>query len=123
MRVLGVKGAGKFPLAMGNDIVGTVSVLGRNVKRFKIGDRVFGLKAAGAFGTHATHVNAEAKFLRPVPAGASAAELAVLPYSFTTMMLALKGAGLNEGTARGRSVLVIGAAGGLGQLALQVLSG
>lgn len=122
-RVLGIKGAGKFPLAMGNDIVGTVSALGRNVTRLKIGDHVFGLKAASAFGTHATHVNAKAKFLRPVPAGVSAAELAALPYSFTTMMLALKGAGLNQITARGSSVLVIGAAGGLGQLALQVLSG
>ena len=61
--------------------------------------------------------------MRPVPAGVSAGELATLPYSFTTMMLALKDTGLNEGTARGRSVLVIGAAGGLGQLALQVLSG
>ena len=116
MRILGVKGAGKFPLAMGNDIVGVVSALGRNVTRFKVGDQVFGVKAASAFGTHATHVNADAKFLRPVPAGVSTAELAVLPYSFTTMMLALKGAGLNDGTARGRSVLVIGAAGGLGPL-------
>ncbi|MBK9625322.1 MAG: alcohol dehydrogenase catalytic domain-containing protein [Rhodocyclaceae bacterium] len=121
-RVLSTKGAGKFPLALGNDIFGTVAAVGTKVQRLKVGDRVFGLKAPSNSGAHATHVIAKEKFLRPAPAGFSAAELAALPYSFTTMMLALKGAGLDERSACGRSVLVLGAGGGLGQFALQVLA-
>lgn len=122
-RVLRLKGAGRFPLTLGNDLVGKVSAVGAAVQGFKPGDRVFGLKATGASGTHASHVLAEASHLRQAPAAIPAAELAVLPYTFTTMLLALRGAGLSPGSARGRSVLVLGASGGLGQLALQLLAG
>ena len=46
----------------------------------------------------------------------------MLPYSFVTMWLAAKAAGLTRDNVRGKTVLVHGAAGGLGTLALQTLS-
>ena len=46
-----------------------------------------------------------------------------MPYSFVTMWLAVRGAGLTRENAAGKRVLVHGAAGGLGTLALQMLSG
>jgi NADPH:quinone reductase-like Zn-dependent oxidoreductase len=49
-------------------------------------------------------------------------QLAVLPYSFTTMWLAVKSTGLTDGNARGKRVLIHGAAGALGRLALQWLN-
>ena len=59
--------------------------------------------------------------LLAAPDGADAASLAVLPYSFTTMWLALRGAQLSAANAAGKRVLVHGAAGALGRLALQLL--
>ena len=61
------------------------------------------------------------QWLRTAPAGSDPVALGALPYSFTTVWLAMEGAGLSAKTARGRKVLVSGAAGGLGQLALQLL--
>ena len=49
-------------------------------------------------------------------------DLAALPYSFVTMWLAAKAAGLTRENAKGKKVLVHGAAGGLGTLALQTLA-
>ncbi len=47
----------RFPLAMGNELVGTVEALGAGVGRFAIGDRVYGrmpLAKIGAFAEFAT---------------------------------------------------------------------
>lgn len=121
-RLLRIKGASGFPIVMGNDIAGVVQALGSRVSGFKVGDKVFGFKGTGRSGTHASHVVADARFLRPAPKGMTPAELAVLPYSFTTMLQALQGAGLSAAIAPDKAVLVVGASGGLGQLALQVLA-
>ena len=56
------------------------------------------------------------------PAGGDLQALAALPYSFVTMWLAVRGAGLTRENAAGKKVLVHGAGGGLGTLALQMLS-
>ena len=45
-----------------------------------------------------------------------------MPYSFVTMWLAAAGAGVSRQNAKGKEILVYGAAGGLGTLALQTLS-
>ena len=57
-----------------------------------------------------------------VPEGLDLHPLAAIPYSFTTMWLAVRGAGLTRENASGKNVLVHGAAGGLGTLATQMLS-
>jgi NADPH:quinone reductase-like Zn-dependent oxidoreductase len=65
---------------------------------------------------------AKAEHVLPVPAGQDFQALAALPYSFVTMWLAVHGAGLTRQNAGGKRVLVHGAAGGLGTLALEMLS-
>lgn len=121
-RLLSLKGAGRFPLVLGNDLAGVVEALGPGVQGLRVGQRVFGLLATGRQGgSHASHACVPQGQLRASPAALDDAALAVLPYSFTTLWLALRGAGLNPGTARGARVLVHGAAGGLGRLALQQL--
>jgi len=57
------------------------------------------------------------------PVGVELEALAVMPYCFTTMFLAVRSTGLAPSNAPGRRVLVNGASGGLGQLALQLLTG
>lgn len=122
-RLLGLKGAGRFPLVLGNDVAGRVEALGPGVSSFAIGQAVFGLVGTGKRGgAHATHVVVPQGQLLSAPKDADAASLAVLPYTYTTMWLALRGAGLTAANAANRRVLVQGAAGALGRLALATLS-
>jgi reticulon-4-interacting protein 1, mitochondrial len=121
-RVFSLMGAARFPIALGNDLVGVVQAVGSGDTIWKQGDRVFGLVPPGPHGAHASHVLTPAKFLRAAPAYSTSPELAALPYTFTTLWLAFKGVGLNQNNAKGKEVLVHGASGGLGQLALQVLT-
>ena len=120
-RLLRLKGAGKFPLVLGNDIAGTVESVGAGVTKWRPGDRVFGLIPTGKGGAYATHVAVESGWLRPFVDGWDATSLAVFPYSFTTLWQSLRKAGLSEANAKGREVLVHGASGGLGRMAIQVL--
>lgn len=123
-RLLALKGAGRFPLVLGNDLAGRVETVGAGVSELTTGQRVFGLVGTGkGGGAHASHVVVPQAQLRPAPAGAEDALLALLPYSFTTMWLAVRSAQLGPDNARGKRVLVHGAAGALGRLALQLLSG
>jgi NADPH:quinone reductase-like Zn-dependent oxidoreductase len=121
-RLLGLKGAGRFPLVLGNDLAGTVEAVGRGAGRWRVGDRVMGLLPTGKGGAHAGHVAVDASLLRPVVDAIAFDAQAVLPYTFTTLWLALRGAGITADKARGLSVVVHGASGGLGQLALQLLT-
>ena len=122
LRLLSLLGAGKFPMVLGNDFAGTVASIGARVSTFKPGDRVYGLKPTSAHGTHAKHVLVKAAHVLPAPASGDLQALAAIPYSFVTMWLAVRGAGLTRHNAAGKRVLVHGAAGGLGTLALQMLS-
>ena len=121
-RLLSLLGAGKFPMVLGNDFVGTVANSRAHVSAVKPGDRVYGLKPASVDGTHAfTFWSRPLMCCTSLPAGHQEA-LAALPYSFVTMWLAVRGAGLTRENAAGKKVLVHGAGGGLGTLALQMLS-
>lgn len=122
-RLLSLRGAGRFPLVLGNDVVGIVRELGAGVTAPAVGTLVVGVKPTGPAGAHASRVVVPVQWLRPVPAGSDLQALAALPYNFTTMWLALRSAGLHASTAAGRKVLVNGAAGGLGRMALHVLNG
>jgi NADPH:quinone reductase-like Zn-dependent oxidoreductase len=123
-RLLALKGAGRFPLMLGNDLAGRVEAVGPGVSQCAPGQRVFGLMATGkGGGGHASHVVLPEALLRPAPKDAEAPARAVLPYSFTTMWLALRSTQLTPANAAGKRVLVHGAAGALGRLALQLLPG
>jgi NADPH:quinone reductase-like Zn-dependent oxidoreductase len=123
-RLLTLLGAGRLPIVLGNDFAGMVTAVGSHVGNFKPGDCVFGVKPTSAEGTHASHVIVKATpaQVRIAPGGKDLRALAALPYSFVTMWLAVRGIGLTKENAAGKSVLVHGAAGGLGTLALQMLS-
>lgn len=122
-RLLGIKGAGRFPLVLGNDLAGRVEAVGQGVTQFAPGQPVYGLLATGrAGGAHATHVVVPQAQLMPADENTPAQSLAALPYSFVTMWLALRAIGLDPSSARQARVLINGASGGLGRLALQVLA-
>jgi NADPH:quinone reductase-like Zn-dependent oxidoreductase len=121
-RLLGLKGAARYPLVLGNDVAGIVTNIGTGVTRFARGQRVFGLLGTGrAGGAHASHVVVPQDHLLLAPDGVDPAALATLPYSFATMWLALRSTGLTANNGRGARVLINGANGGLGRLGVQLL--
>ena len=121
-RLLSLMGASRFPMTLGNDFAGTIVAVGERVTAFAVGDHVYGVKPVSRDGSHASHVVVNAARARKAPARSSAQDLAALPYGFITMWLAARAAGLTRESAAGKKVLVHGASGGLGTLALQTLS-
>jgi len=109
---------GPPPFSVGWDVAGVVEALGRGVTRFAPGDRVFGMprfpREAAAY---AEYVTSPSRQLARIPEGLSDVEAAALPLAGLTAWQAL------VETARvgpGTRVLVLGAAGGVGHLAVQV---
>ena len=98
---------------LGWDVAGTVEAVGANVTAFRPGDEVMG-QAKGSF---AELVIAKADELVPKPSGLSFEQAAALPVSGVTALRAID----EEGHVQpGQTVLVIGAAGGVGSLAVQI---
>jgi NADPH:quinone reductase-like Zn-dependent oxidoreductase len=120
-RLLSLMGAARMPLVLGNDFAGTVCAVGPGVSGVREGDAVFGAKAPSSHGSHASHVALPARCVLAQPPGMAAAELAILPYNFLTVMRAFAGAGIARGSIAQRQVLVHGASGGLGLIALRLL--
>jgi hypothetical protein len=121
-RLLGLKGAATLPVVLGNDIAGVVQEVGPGAAHFSRNLAVFGLVGTGrAPGAHASHVLVPQEQLVAAPESIPSTSLAVLPYSFTTMWLALASTSLRPSNATGTSVLINGADGGLGRLALNLL--
>ncbi|MEU1670776.1 SDR family NAD(P)-dependent oxidoreductase [Streptomyces roseifaciens] len=97
---------------LGLEGAGVVTAVGEDVAGLSVGDRVFGL-FPGAF---ASHVRIPAAAVRPVPDGMMFGEAATLPAVFFTVQHSLKHlARLRPG----ETLLVHGAAGGVGMAAAQ----
>ena len=101
----------KFPFVPGYDLVGTVTELGDGVSGVRVGDRVAAMTRTGAW---RTHVVVPASSVVPVPAeldpGVAAA---VVMNGVTAWQLAAR-------VRPGQTVLVHGAAGGVGSLLVQL---
>lgn len=99
----------QFPLTLGYDFVGSVVNIGEAVTQYKIGDRVGALTIRGANAEYVVH-NADDLF--PVPAEVDAAEAESLILSWGTAYQML----FREAKSKkGDTILVHGAAGGVGQ--------
>jgi NADPH:quinone reductase-like Zn-dependent oxidoreductase len=98
---------------LGIDVAGVVEAVGRNVTRFQPGDEVFGASR----GSFAEYVCTQGKALVLKPAGLSFEEAAALPVAAFTALQGLRDHGQIQ---PGQRVLVNGAAGGVGTLAVQV---
>ena len=97
---------------LGRDVAGTVAKTGSQVRRFTVGDSVFGV----ATGSFAEFAKAKERKLAPTPDGLSVGEAAVLGISGMTALQAVDSAHLKAGS----TVLVIGASGGVGSFAVQI---
>ena len=102
------------PFTPGSELAGTVVAVGDGVTSVAVGDRVLSSLGLGAWTTHAT-VAAEA--LTPVPAALDLPRAAALVQSYCTAWFALT---RRIRLAPGETVLVLGAAGGVGLAAIDV---
>ena len=107
-----------FPYVLGTDGAGTIAAVGKDVTRFKEGDRVYGAELAnpkGGFYAQYTAVKADNASL--IPGNLSMDQAAVLP---TDGLTSLTGLEKVLGLKSGESLMVFGASGGIGHLALQL---
>jgi NADPH:quinone reductase-like Zn-dependent oxidoreductase len=110
--------AGPPPYVPGWDVAGVVVSSGYGATRLEPGDRVFGMprfpRAAGAY---AEYVTAPSLQLAKIPQGLTFAQAAAMPLAALTAWQALVDA---AAVSRGQVVLVHGASGGVGHLAVQI---
>jgi len=98
---------------LGVDVAGSVEAVGRNVTGFKAGDEVFG-SCRGAF---AEYVCTPESALVRKPGGVTFEQAAAVPVAAITVLQCLRDRARIQ---PGQRVLVNGAAGGVGTLAVQV---
>jgi NADPH:quinone reductase-like Zn-dependent oxidoreductase len=100
---------------LGRDVAGAVVATGSAVRRFAVGDSVFGV----ANGSFAQYSGAKERKLAHTPSALSAVEAAVLAISGMTALQAVDAAHAEAGS----SLLIIGASGGVGSYAVQIAHG
>jgi NADPH:quinone reductase-like Zn-dependent oxidoreductase len=116
VEVLGI--TPKFPYVLGTDGAGTVAAVGGKVKDFKEGDQVYagelGNPKGGFYGEYAV---VKADNASHIPGDLKMDQAAVLPSDGLTALKGLEGV---LDLQRGESVMIFGASGGIGHLAVQL---
>ncbi|GFT29905.1 reticulon-4-interacting protein 1, mitochondrial [Nephila pilipes] len=114
--------AEEFPLQLGRDFSGTVVHIGKSVQNYKIGDEIWGALSPWQNGTHAEYILAPICYISKKPKSLNHIEASSFPYAALTAWSAIKiFGGLCEKSVYGKRVLVIGATGGVGRFAIQLL--
>ncbi|MFI6428191.1 NADP-dependent oxidoreductase [Promicromonospora sp. NPDC050880] len=106
-----------LPQGIGGEFTGRVAAVGTAVSRTQVGQAVWGVMPHFTFGSAADYVAVPEDRLAPAPAGMSLIEAAALPSSGTTVLTAL----VDQAALRpGERLLVRGASGGAGSVAVQL---
>jgi len=101
---------------LGADVAGVIEAVGNNIKNFKPGDEVFGDIAGAGFGAFAEYVSAPEKMLAKKSTEMSFEQAAALPQAG---LLAMQGLRYKKPLLAGQHLLINGAGGGVGPIALQ----
>ncbi|WP_374778153.1 NADP-dependent oxidoreductase [Streptomyces sp. NBC_01310] len=110
-------GRDRTPSVPGHELSGVVTELGYGTTGLTVGQRVFGLADWTRNGTLAQYTAVEARNLAPLPADVDHVMAAALPISGLTSLQGLFDHGR---LTTGQSVLIHGAAGGVGSIAVQL---
>jgi len=123
-----------FPVILGTDISGVIAAIADDVNDFSIGDEVYSMVRFPSFGlskAYAEYVSVPASEIALKPAGINHIQAAAVPMAGLTAWQFLVELGHNEPnplqpnrhepvSLEGKTVLVNGAAGGVGHFALQI---
>lgn len=108
-----------FPAVLHGDVAGVITEVGEGVTEFKAGDEVYG--CAGGFkgtgGALAEYMLADVQLLAPKPKNITMAQAAALPLVTITAWESLYN---RANVQNGQTVLVHGATGGVGHVAIQL---
>jgi NADPH:quinone reductase-like Zn-dependent oxidoreductase len=126
----------RFPLTLGTDVSGVVVALGEGASRFSVGDEVYAMvrfpkDLMTGSGAYAEYIRVHEAELALKPSGIDHVQAAGAPMSLLTVWQFLIDLGHDEPNPfqsfrhepvplRGKTVLVNGAGGGVGHLAVQV---
>ncbi|MFI6270013.1 NADP-dependent oxidoreductase [Micromonospora zamorensis] len=110
-------GHDRTPSIPGHELSGVVVELGYGTTGLSVGQRVFGLTDWARNGSLAEHTAVEARNLAPLPADIDHTVAAALPISGLTAWQALFD---HAHLTTGQTVLIHGAAGGVGSIAVQL---
>ena len=103
-----------LPFVPGSEYAGVIEAVGEGVTHLKVGQSVACLSGTGGFGTHTL---APAKLCMPLPPGFPAVDAAAFIMIYATSHHAL----IDRAALKaGETVLVLGAAGGVGTAAIQI---
>ncbi|KAM5256521.1 NAD(P)H oxidoreductase RTN4IP1, mitochondrial [Ctenodactylus gundi] len=115
-------GGDEFPLTLGRDVSGVVMECGLDVKYFRPGDEVWAAVPPWKQGTLSEFVVVSGNEVSHKPKSLTHTQAASLPYVALTAWSAIKKVGgLNEKNCAGKRVLILGASGGVGTFAIQVM--
>jgi NADPH2:quinone reductase len=108
-----------FPAVLGTDLAGTIVVVGQNITKFQVGDEVYGLTGGvgGLQGSLAEFAAVDPDLLAKKPANFTMREAAALPLVFLT---AWEGLVDRANVRADQKVLILGGAGGVGHVAVQI---
>ncbi len=107
----------KPPFVLGHDLAGIVTAVGADVRRFKVGDSVYGRPRDGRIGTFAERIVVSEADLAAKPASLSMAEAASIPLvGLTAWQVLVERADLK----RGQKILIHAGSGGVGTIAIQL---
>ena len=116
MRLFGLGFRGPKQHIRGSDVAGVVEEVGSAVTQFAPGDEVFG-SADAAFAEFAVSTE---KRLLPKPANVPFEQAAAVRMVGDTALKALRAGGVELAALAGQRILVIGAAGGVGSMTVQL---
>jgi NADPH2:quinone reductase len=103
-----------FPAIPGGEIVGSIEALGEGINHLEVGGNVFALIDQGGYAQYAV---ATASSIIPVPKGLDPVQgIALIVQGLTAALVLKETAGLHTG----ESILIQGAAGGVGLLSVQL---
>jgi NADPH:quinone reductase-like Zn-dependent oxidoreductase len=104
----------KLPIMLGGEIAGTIETIGSEVKGFREGDAVYGIIASGGYAEYAI---AKLGDIAPKPESLDFKNAAAVPLGALTAWQAMFDL---ANLSRGQRILIAGASGGVGSLAVQL---
>lgn len=109
------------PKIIGWDAVGIVEAIGDDVSLFKVGDEVFYAGDVTKQGSNATYQLVDERIVGFAPKNISNTEAAAMPLtSLTAWEILFDRIRISKEKDKGKSILIIGGAGGVGSIAIQL---
>ena len=107
----------KLPLILGHDVAGIITGVGKNVKKFKVGDEVYARPADYNIGTFAEFIAIDERDLALKPKNISMEEAASVPLvALTAWQVLVERAQVKKG----QKVFIQAGSGGVGTIAIQL---